>query len=313
MMNDVWKHSIATNEWTWMKGSNTAGQVGPYGSLGVSAPANTPGGRMSSLTWSNPATGDFYAFGGNGYYTTSLSDDMNDLWKYSPATNAWTWLKGNNTAPSNGVYGTLGTSAAANTLGVRSISAGWVDNSTNLWLFGGTGIPSTPSDYGYLNDLWMLSICTAPTLTITAGRSVICKGESVSIAAKVANTYSWNTVPAKTGHVIQVSPASTTTYVVTGTLANGCPGNLTYTQIVSNCSGISEHAVNALVKIYPNPNTGEFTINSDLLQENSTIVVFNAIGQKVLEQKLTGENTKIQSNLPSGVYFYQLMQNNTKA
>ena len=34
-----------------------------------------------------------YSVGGEGFYTGG-SGKLNDLWKYNPVTNQWTWIKG---------------------------------------------------------------------------------------------------------------------------------------------------------------------------------------------------------------------------
>ncbi|WP_058189350.1 kelch repeat-containing protein [Terracidiphilus gabretensis] len=69
----------------------------------------------------------------------------------------WTWAGGSSTVGSNfgqsGVYGTLGTAAAANIPGGREQSLSWTDASGNQWLFGGYGDDSTGAG-GLENDLW---------------------------------------------------------------------------------------------------------------------------------------------------------------
>jgi N-acetylneuraminic acid mutarotase len=80
-LNDLWRFSPSTTEWTWMGGSNVAGsqagQPGVYGTLGVPSSSNIPGGRDSAVGWTD-TSGNFWLFGGQGiqYY--------NDLWRYQP-------------------------------------------------------------------------------------------------------------------------------------------------------------------------------------------------------------------------------------
>src|SRR5438105_1707810 len=42
---DLWKYNIASNEWTWVKGSGLPTQAGIYGTLGVPSSSNLPGSR----------------------------------------------------------------------------------------------------------------------------------------------------------------------------------------------------------------------------------------------------------------------------
>ena len=64
----------------------------------------------------------------------------------------WVWMSGSNLPNQPGVYGTLGTPAAANVPGWRTGAVSWTDTNGNLWLFGGVGISSNFA--GGLNDLW---------------------------------------------------------------------------------------------------------------------------------------------------------------
>ncbi|MGA9426325.1 MAG: kelch repeat-containing protein, partial [Terracidiphilus sp.] len=155
------------NEWTWMSGSSTANQPGVYGTLGIPAPANVPGNRSGASSWTD-ASGNLWFFGGGIYDPNANTDScgngsqLNDLWEFNPSTNEWAWMSGSNTVGSYsqsgscgwpGVYGTLGSPAAANVPGSRFGGQSWTDRSGNLWLFGGQGF-DVNGNYGQLNDLW---------------------------------------------------------------------------------------------------------------------------------------------------------------
>ncbi len=51
-----------------------------------------------------------------GGYGVDINDVgyYNDLWKYNPETNLWTWMKGDTTVNQPGIYGTKGIAAALN-------------------------------------------------------------------------------------------------------------------------------------------------------------------------------------------------------
>jgi hypothetical protein len=149
-LNDLWKYSAG--EWTWMGGSNVAGQSGNYGTKGLAAPGNIPGGRDSAVGWSD-STGNFWLFGGTGCDSTGVCTiDLNDLWKYSGGQ--WTWMSGSNLAGQGGTYGTQGTPAPGNVPGCRDWAVGWADKSGNLWLFGGAPVDCGTSSTAKFNDLW---------------------------------------------------------------------------------------------------------------------------------------------------------------
>ncbi|WP_338763801.1 gliding motility-associated C-terminal domain-containing protein [Bernardetia sp. ABR2-2B] len=62
-----------------------------------------------------------------------------------------------------------------------------------------------------------------PTITLNTPDSVsICAGESVEFIANGGATYTWSHSPAASGDTVVVSPANTTTYIVTGFDTLGC-------------------------------------------------------------------------------------------
>ncbi len=136
--------------WTWMKGDNTIDQLGVYGTQGTANASNKPGARNSATTWRD-TTGKLWLFGGSGYDASTLGY-LNDLWKYDPSSNNWTWVKGDNTTGQYSVYGTKGIANTANKPGATYASVSWTDANNNLWLFGGFGY--TNNDFGFLNTLW---------------------------------------------------------------------------------------------------------------------------------------------------------------
>jgi N-acetylneuraminic acid mutarotase len=157
-LNDLWKFNTTSLQWTWISGSSTGDQNGVYGSLNTPSSSNQPGGRESAVGYKD-ASGNLYVFGGYGLPATGIADRLNDFWKYSPATGNWTWIGGATFFDENGIYGTMGTPASANRPGARAGSAGWQDNSGNMWLFGGDGYPAT-GGVGQLSDIWKYSLTT---------------------------------------------------------------------------------------------------------------------------------------------------------
>ncbi len=151
--NDLWKFS--GGQWTWVSGSNIPNARGVYGTLGVPAAPNIPGGRSNAVSWTD-SSGNFWLFGGVGLDANGRSEDLNDLWRYG--NGQWTWMGGPQTtiAGTPGIYGTKGIAGAENIPGGRTESMGWTDTAGNFWLFGGLGEDSV-GNWGYLSDLWKYS------------------------------------------------------------------------------------------------------------------------------------------------------------
>lgn len=154
-LDDLWEFTPSSGQWTWINGSEVANTVGVYGTRQVAAASNLPGARQFMAAWKDSA-GNFWMFGGVGFDGSSVTGQLNDLWKFNPSTRQWTWIAGGATANAAGDYGTLGAAVATNSPGSRGAPSYWVDPSGNFWLFGGTGYDSAGS-VGYLNDLWKYS------------------------------------------------------------------------------------------------------------------------------------------------------------
>lgn len=139
------------NVWVWMKGATNGNAAPVYGTQGIPAAANTPGGRYEANEWRD-LNGNLWLFGGT---SNSGSNRNNDMWKYDPTTNMWTWMRGSNTSGSAGSYGTMGVASPTNDPPARATSLTWTDNNGFLWLYG--GFPQTGQTY---NDLWKYNTTT---------------------------------------------------------------------------------------------------------------------------------------------------------
>ena len=150
-LNDLWEFNTSTKQWTWMSGSNTAGAVSVYGTLGVASPTNVPGARFGSVGWVD-GKGALWLFGGGG------PGFNNDLWRFDPAPGEWTWVGGSNVGNQSGVYGSRGVADPSNVPGGREEMVAWTDKQGNFWLFGGWGVDDTQANgAGVFNDLWEYS------------------------------------------------------------------------------------------------------------------------------------------------------------
>ncbi|MBL7931254.1 MAG: T9SS type A sorting domain-containing protein [Bacteroidia bacterium] len=236
LLNDLWKYNISTNQWTWISGSNSAAQPGTYGTMNVPSALNIPGARGGSANWVD-ASGNFYLFGGFAYDAMSGNDNINDLWKYSPSTNQWTWLKGSNLVGQNGAYGIQGVPSVNNHPGARNVPTYWSDANSNLWLFGGAGMDSSSVLTGDLNDLWKMETCVAPTITALPSTTNVCAGNSVTITAGGASTYSWSS--GQTTSTINMTPTGSVNVVLSGTTSTGCSNSMIYMQTVAPSTTIA--------------------------------------------------------------------------
>ena len=115
----------------------------------------------------------------------------------------------------------------------------------------------------------------SPTVTLTASASSICVGNSTSITASGASSYSW--MPGSlTGSTVTVTPATTTTYTVTGT-QSGCTS--TATQLIT-------------VSTPPTINTST-TANTICEGDSTTITASGASAYAWMPGNLTGTTVTV--------------------
>jgi len=155
---------LPQGKWEWDTGGNAitsycnvpreVGLSGVYGTLGVPAPDNVPGSRVGAIRWTGK-DGDLWLFGGFGFAADQDCAELNDLWRFHPASHLWTWMSGSSapTFAQAGVYGKLGIFGPGNTPGSREQAVTWTDAAGKLWLFGGFGYDSSDTA-GEFNDLW---------------------------------------------------------------------------------------------------------------------------------------------------------------
>ena len=61
------------------------------------------------------------------------------------------------------------------------------------------------------------------------------------------------------------------------------------------------------INIYPNPTNGQFTIDLNTLNANSSIIVYNTNGQKLMTQNVTSEKVIVDlEDQLTGIYLIQI-------
>jgi len=150
-----------------------------------------------------------------------------------------------------------------------------------------------------------------PVITFSLSSAAICAGETATINASGANTYSWSTGP--TSSSLAVNPSTTTVYVLTAFSSANCTSTAQVTQIVNLCTGIqglSKH--NPEYLIFPNPTKDFLTITFG--DENRTDVsIVCSTGAVIYKNENYVSGTSINcSNLAKGMYFVRINSLNTQ-
>ncbi len=143
-----------------------------------------------------------------------------------------------------------------------------------------------------------------PIISANTSNTLLCVGQTATITASGASTYTFN--PGGAGTNIVVSPTVTATYTINGTSAQGCNNTAVFTQSVSTCTGINQisNSVSEL-NIYPNPFNNKIIVIASSTEQS--LQIYNALGSLVYTTTIESEKTEINlTEQPSGIYFIRI-------
>jgi hypothetical protein len=168
---------------------------------------------------------------------------------------------------------------------------------------------------------------SVPNKTISAGESTCFNAtDTITVAGSgtTVNFLNGSTVDLIAGKAIRFLPgfhaaegsnthASITT---TGTFCDGASGSPIVEQPVeksaTNQSASETQIVvpeEKMVKVYPNPNNGQFTLELTNIESGAVVNIYNVVGAKVYQATLTNEAfQKVNiSDIKKGIYFIKIM------
>jgi len=166
-----------------------------------------------------------------------------------------------------------------------------------------------------------VSVNALPTISSSSINDTICTGNSTTISASGASTYSWipaNSLSSASGVSVTASPSVTTTYTIVGTDVNNCANTSNHTIIVSICTGIDKILQDNFITVYPNPNNGTFVI--DIAEGNMgsyVIEIRNALSQLIYTDKIQASVSSFRKNInmateSKGIYSLTIQSGQTK-
>ena len=145
-----------------------------------------------------------------------------------------------------------------------------------------------------------------PTISATAIPSTVCPGQSSTLTGTGNSTsYTWQ--PGNlTGSQVDVIPAITTIYTVTGDL-NGCTSTSTITVNTDPCTGIDAADELGTITVGPVPFKDELFIDCKTSQDIE-IALYSIEGKLLLAEDFEGESSyRISTvDLPQAVYFLKI-------
>jgi hypothetical protein len=145
---------------------------------------------------------------------------------------------------------------------------------------------------------------------IVRSDSIICSGESLTLTASGLQNYSWNGIYFTPQIIVQ--PQASSVYSLQGFDANNCASATTVQVAVQACAGIkSPEEINVSARLFPNPNSGEFTVVLTHILQDGVITIYNLNGEPVYRQRIAGiKHTIISEATSPGMYSYIITDKN---
>ncbi len=287
--------------------------AGPNAICAGSATSHTVTGA-TTYSWSNGSTNSVVSLNPNtstSYTVTGTTNSCSSQATLSITVNPLPVLS--LSAPSATTCS--GQTASVSVSGANTYS--WSNGTSNSQL---QVNPTTSSSYtviGYsaanctATAVFQVNVKANPSVQIIASSNTICSGETATLTANGASTYTWNT--GANGSALVVAPTSNTTYSVTGTNVDNCSATTNISLNVSECTAISEPSkLAATFKMYPNPAYNELTIELES-SLSPKIEIYNTLGALVLSKMGETGSTKLDlSAFSKGVYSVVVSNGNVK-
>ncbi len=160
-----------------------------------------------------------------------------------------------------------------------------------------------------------ITVQPAPVVSITGAADTICETSAVVLdAGSGFASYLWS--DASTSQTLSITGASigagnSGTFSVSVTDNIGCEGSGQVTIHVIDCSGIDELLSNGTIHIWPNPNSGTFSMKISGISGEATLHIMKTTGELVKTENLILGNETIREfnlgNLAAGIYYIRLI------
>ncbi len=174
------------------------------------------------------------------------------------------------------------------------------------WIDGNTYIASNnTATYTLTNASGCDSVVTL-NLTINTVSDITTSISGTTITANNTNaTYQW--LDCDNGNMV-ISGETSQSYnaLANGNYAvqlteNGCVDTSACVMVTG--VGIMENDFGDLLRVYPNPSNGIFTLEFDEVSKIQKVAVLNSLGQILATKQINKDKTILEINQPSGIYF----------
>jgi hypothetical protein len=152
----------------------------------------------------------------------------------------------------------------------------------------------------------VITVNANPLVSLTVPFSALCAGTSATLTGLPANgTYSVvsGSASALVSNIFNATTTGNYTINYTFTNAASCSDSAQFSFNVNCVLGLDNTIINnSSLTIFPNPNSGMFTVNSNV-EVDGTIELINELGQVIYQNRMNGlsQNIDVQ-NIAAGIY-----------
>jgi hypothetical protein len=146
--------------------------------------------------------------------------------------------------------------------------------------------------------------------------SPVCMNAILSFSTGQQNAmYSWtgpnNFVSAQQNPTLLASNQNMSGTYTLNISMPGCPPHASTTTVVfvSICEGLWENSTGPRgYSVYPNPNSGEFSVEIKQAVQNPSIEIYNLLGEKIFYSELSDQTQRLDiKKYPKGIYLYRIL------
>ena len=175
--------------------------------------------------------------------------------------------------------------------------------------------PTTNTSYsvtgynGTCSNIQVSNVLVNPTPVVTVNSPSICVGQTATLIANGATTYTFN--PGSiTGNPIAVSPTVSTTYTVSGSNSFNCSSVAVSNILVNLCTSVEEIAAVTpnVINVYPNPAENYLEVYNTVTSNKVTINLYDVTGKLITTKEGTFYKEYVDiSKYAKGLYFVEVM------
>jgi hypothetical protein len=157
-----------------------------------------------------------------------------------------------------------------------------------------------------IDSLSIRLVCVNPSLIATSTNTTVCAGQTTTLIASGATSYTWMPSGIVTATAI-VAPTVNTNYVLIGTNDGLCFPTTVLSVSVTTCIIGIDELNNSVALIYPNPSKDFLNIDFKEDYTSCAFEIYNTLGALVFTETLNKQQNKIViENLSKGIYFYKI-------